>query len=210
LTPVSQDHYFSTEPATPSRPATARLILPDRTLELATDRGVFAHRHIDRGTEILLRTIPAPPGGALLDLGCGYGAIAVTVALRASDATVWAVDINRRALELCRLNASTAGAKNVIAAEPDDVPDDQRFAAIYSNPPVHSGKETLHVMLDTWLRRLQPGGHAYLVVQRHLGSDTLALWLTEQGYRVDRLRSRTGYRVFDIHANAKTRQDESS
>jgi 16S rRNA (guanine1207-N2)-methyltransferase len=206
---VSQDHYFSAEPATPSRPATARLALPDSTLELATDRGVFAHRHIDRGTDILLRTIPAPPDGALLDLGCGYGAIAVTLALRAPGATVWAVDINRRALELSRLNASTAGANNVVVAEPGEVPEDQRFAALYSNPPVHSGKHPLHDMLATWLRRLQPGGHAYLVVQRHLGSDTLARWLTDQGYSVDRLRSRTGYRVFDVHANAKTRQDES-
>jgi 16S rRNA (guanine1207-N2)-methyltransferase len=206
---VSQDHYFSADPATPSRPATARLILPDRTLELATDRGVFAHRHIDRGTDVLLRTIPTPPDGPVLDLGCGYGAIAVTVALRAPNATVWAVDINRRALELCRVNAATARAKNVVVAGPDDVPEDQRFAAIYSNPPVHSGKEPLHGMLEAWLQRLQPAGHAYLVVQRHLGSDTLARWLTAQGYTVDRLRSRIGYRVFDVHANAKTRQDES-
>jgi 16S rRNA (guanine1207-N2)-methyltransferase len=206
---VSQDHYFSAEPASRSRPATARLTLPDRTLELATDRGVFAHRHIDRGTEVLLRTIPAPPQGALLDLGCGYGAIAITVALRAPRAIVWAVDINRRALDLCRLNASTAGARNVMVAEPDDVPDEIRFAAIYSNPPVRTGKEPLHDMLATWLRRLQLGGHAYLVVQRHLGSDTLARWLTDEEYAVDRLRSRTGYRVLDVHANAKTRQDES-
>jgi len=207
---VSQDHYFSPEPASPSRPATARLILPDRTLELATDRGVFAHRRIDRGTEVLLRTIPAPPEGALLDLGCGYGAIAVSVALRAPGATVWGVDINRRALELCRVNASSAGAHNVVVAEPDAVPDELRFTAIYSNPPVRTGKQPLHDMLAAWLRRLQPGGHAYLVVQRHLGSDTLARWLTDEGYAVTRLRSRSGYRVLDVHANAKTRQDDSS
>lgn len=207
---MSQDHYFSREPATPSRPATARLTLPDRTLELATDRGVFAHRHIDRGTEVLLRTIPAPPDGVLLDLGCGYGAIAVTVALRAPGATVWAVDINRRALELCRKNASSAGAHNVSVAEPDGVPEELRFAAIYSNPPVRAGKLPLQGMLATWLPRLQGGGHAYLVVQRHLGSDTLARWLSDQGYTVTRLRSRTGYRVLDVHANAKTRQDDSS
>ena len=195
---MPQDHYFTPEPGSPSRPLPLRAALPDRMLDLVSDRGVFAHGRLDRGTEILLRSIPPPPsGGELLDLGCGYGPIAITVALRAPGARVWAIDINRRARELTIRNAEACAAANVTVAAPEDVPADVRFAAVYSNPPVRLGKAALHALLETWLRRLAPDGVAYLVVQRHLGADTLARWLTEQGFDVRRLRSRQGYRVLE-------------
>jgi 16S rRNA (guanine1207-N2)-methyltransferase len=196
---MTQDHYFSARPAAPSRPATARLSLPDLTLNLTTDRGVFAYGAVDRGTELLLRTVPSPPAGDLLDLGCGYGPIAIALALRNPAARVWAIDVNERAIGLCRQNAEAAGATNVHVAEPTDVPTGLRFAALYSNPPVRLGKSPLRELLEGWLNRLLPDGRAYLVVQRHLGSDSLAKWLGERGYTVDRLRSRAGYRVLEVH-----------
>ena len=193
---MTQDHYFTAEPKAASRPLRVRAVLPDRTLELVSDRGVFAHGHLDRGTEILLRTIPPPPAhGDILDLGCGYGPIAITVALRAPGARVWATDINRRARELTVRNAEAAGLSNVRVAAPEEIPAAMRFAAVYSNPPVRLGKQPLHELLETWLDRLEPDGIAYLVVQRHLGADTLAAWLAAQGCAVQRLRSRQGYRV---------------
>jgi 16S rRNA (guanine1207-N2)-methyltransferase len=192
------EHYFTRTPLSESHPATAVLRLPDRRLQLITDRGVFAHGHIDRGTELLLKTIPAPPAGDLIDVGCGYGAIAIAVALRAPRSRVWAVDVNERALTLCERNAAAGAATNVITARPEDVPESTRFAAVYSNPPVRVGKKPLHDLLAAWLDRLTAEGHAYLVVQRNLGSDSLARWLTERGYDVERLRSRAGYRVLDV------------
>src|SRR5438309_9182001 len=163
---MPQEHYFSTQPRVASRPLTVRLDLPDRTLELVTDRGVFAHGRIDRGTELLLRSIPPPPSaGVFLDLGCGYGPIAITVALRAPTARVWAVDVNRRALDLCVRNARAAGAANVVAVPPDQVPDGVHFNALYSNPPVRLGKEPLHEVLSAWLTPLTIGGGVFLVVR---------------------------------------------
>jgi len=197
---MKQDHYFSAEPSARSRPLTAHLVLPDLTLDLVTDSGVFAHGRIDRGTELLLRTMPPAPPGDLLDLGCGYGAIALTLATRAPASTVWAIDVNRRARELCRRNADAAGLANVIAAEPGEVPADLRFAAIYSNPPIRLGKEPVRQLLSRWMQRLLPGGHTLLVVQRYLGSDSLAAWLAGQNLAVARLRSRGGYRVLDVQA----------
>jgi len=207
---MSQDHYFSVEPAIRSRPLTARLKLPDATLELVTDRGVFAYGRVDRGTDLLLRTIPPPPRtGALLDLGCGYGAIAVTLAIRAPGSAVWALDANRRALDLTRRNAAASGAINVIVAEPADVPVDLRFAAVYSNPPIRLGKAAVRALLSEWLARLQPDGHAHLVVQRFLGADSLAAWLVSSGFAVERRRSRGGYRVLDVHnARASTHHED--
>ena len=178
-----------------------RLALPDMTLDLTTDRGVFAREGIDAGTKLLLLEAPAlPASGDVLDLGCGYGAIAVTMARRSPGATVWAVDVNRRALALTAENAAAAGCSNVRTTEPDDVPADVRFAAIWSNPPIRIGKDALHELLTTWLGRLAPGGRATLVVQKHLGADSLARWLEEQRFAVTRLSSRMGYRLLSVEA----------
>jgi 16S rRNA (guanine1207-N2)-methyltransferase len=201
-------HYFSPSPATPSRRAEVRLDLPDLSLTLTTDRGVFSAARVDPGTKVLLLTAPPPPAsGHLLDLGCGYGPIALTLARRSPDATVWAVDVNARALDLVRSNAAVAGLTNVRAATPDEVPDDVAFAALWSNPPVRVGKAALHEVLDRWLPRLAPGGHALLVVQKHLGADSLHRWLAERGWAVDRLASRMAYRVLDVRAAGTEDED---
>ena len=200
---IPKTHYFEAQPAVASRPRALRLRLGELELELATDRGVFGFRGIDVGTMILLREAPPPPpSGELLDLGCGYGPIAVVLARRAPAAHVWAVDVNERAVELTRSNASAAGASNVTASRPEEVPADLQFDAIYSNPPVRVGKGPLHALLLEWLPRLKPGGNAYLVVQRNLGSDSLAAWLATQGFAVRRLKSKKGYRILEVKVAA--------
>jgi 16S rRNA (guanine1207-N2)-methyltransferase len=192
-------HYFDAQPDAASHRRTVALTLPDLTVELVTDRGVFAGDRIDQGTKYLLLEAPAPPdGGHLLDLGCGYGPIAVTLATRAPTATVWAVDVNARARDLCAENAERLGLAGVRVVAPDEMPLDVELAAIYSNPPIRIGKPALHQLLTTWLARLAEGASAYLVVQKHLGSDSLARWLTEQGHPVERLGSRRGYRLLAV------------
>jgi 16S rRNA G1207 methylase RsmC len=176
-----------------------RLHLPDMDLDLQADRGVFGYKGLDLGTLVLLREAPRPPeSGDILDLGCGYGPIALALARRAPAAHVWAVDVNERALDLTRANAETAQVPNVAALLPEQVPPELRFDAIYSNPPVRVGKAPLHDLLLGWLPRLTPGGAAYLVVQRNLGSDSLAAWLSGQGFEVSRLKSKKGYRVLEV------------
>ena len=192
-------HYFDPEPAVASRPRTVFLHAGDVDIELQADRGVFGSRGVDLGTLQLLREAPAPPqAGDILDLGAGYGPIAIAVARQADKARVWAVDVNERALELTRANAQTARTPNIVAVLPEQVPEDIRFAAIYSNPPVRVGKGPLHELLQRWLPRLAPGAEAYLVVQRNLGSDSLAAWLGTQGYEVRRLKSKKGYRILAV------------
>ena len=202
---MASDHYFAPEPAVPSARRTVRLELPDLTAVLASDRGVFSADHVDPGTKLLLLEAPAPAADApvdLLDLGCGYGPIAVTLARRAPAATVWAVDVNQRALALCAENAAAAGAGGVRAVAPDDVPDGVRFAGIWSNPPVRVGKPALHALLGRWLGRLAPGGRAWLVVRRDLGADSLARHLVASGHPTERLVSRAGYRILEVGARA--------
>jgi 16S rRNA (guanine1207-N2)-methyltransferase len=190
--------YFDEEPDVGSAPVTLTLRVDGRTLELVTDRGVFSRGRLDPGTAVLLRKAPPPPPrGALLDLGCGYGAIALALAARAPGAEVVAVDVNRRALALVERNAVANGLPNVVAATPDDAAG-RTFAAIYSNPPIRIGKHALHELLSTWLPRLDAQGTAYLVVHRHLGADSLHAWLEQEGFDTNRLGSSKGYRVLEV------------
>jgi 16S rRNA (guanine1207-N2)-methyltransferase len=199
--------YFEPQPEVASKPHRLRLTLPDLTAELTADRGVFSADAIDPGTRYLLQAGPALPASPtnLLDLGCGYGPIAVTLAHRAPAATVWAVDTNERAVDLTRVNAKALGSDNVRAVAASDpaaavtagMPDDVRFDAIWSNPPIRIGKPRLHTLLTDWLARLSDDGHAVFVVHQHLGADSLARWLTDAGWPTRRLGSRSGYRLLD-------------
>lgn len=199
------EHYFSARPRSTSRASTVRVRLSDLDLTLTSDSGVFSPGKLDAGTKILLERAPSPRlRGDILDLGCGYGPIAVTMATRRPRARVWAVDVNERAVELTRQNAESLGCGNVVAATPDELPDDVRFAAIYSNPPIRIGKPALHELLRTWLSRLRPGGSAILVVHKHLGSDSLARWLGEAGFPATRLLSERGYRLLEVGRAAES------
>lgn len=184
-----------------SRAHTVVLSLPDHQGPLVTDRGVFAGSRVDHGTLLLLQETGTPPAhGHLMDLGCGYGPIALTLARRAPDAQVWAVDINRRALALTSQNAQAWGLGNVRAVTPDELPEDIGLAGLWSNPPIRVGKDALHALLGRWLPRLDATGRGYLVVNRHLGADSLAAWLEQEGWLVARQASKAGYRVLSVQA----------
>jgi 16S rRNA (guanine1207-N2)-methyltransferase len=201
--PASKDsssgQYFEPSPSSRSKPKEIRLDLPDLSLTLATDRGVFSPDRIDTGTKHLLLDGPVPSSeGTLVDLGCGYGPIACALARRSPAATVWAIDVNERALELCRANAERLGLANVRVVPADEVAAAVVVDELWSNPPIRIGKAQLHHLLGTWLDRLAPTGRAVLVVQKHLGADSLHRWMESAGWSVDRRSSRAGYRVFEV------------
>ena len=200
---TGSSHYFAAQPTAAHRPGLVRVVLPDLYLELATDSGVFSPGRLDPGTRFLLEKAPPPPAsGDILDLGCGYGPIACALAARAPGATVWAVDVNERALALCAANAAQARACPTCAACSPDSPEvPPRLAGIWSNPPVRIGKRALHAMLRDWLARLAPEAAATLVMGRNLGADSLHAWLEkEEGWSVTRLSARSGYRLLRVTA----------
>jgi 16S rRNA G1207 methylase RsmC len=202
---TSQPHYFAT-PSGQVRTRPLTVTLAGREVEVLTADGVFSADRLDLGTRVLLREVPDPPTeGDLLDLGCGWGPIALTLALRSPRATVWAVDVNERSVGLTAATARRLGLTGVRAMTPDQVPDDVTFATIWSNPPIRVGKQELHGLLLRWLPRLAPGGCAYLVVQRHLGADSLQTWLAQTladradgPFEVLRAGSAKGYRVLRV------------
>jgi 16S rRNA (guanine1207-N2)-methyltransferase len=196
----SGDHYFSAEPASADERRSLDLTLAGRPVTVTVAGGVFSPGGLDKGTAVLLGSVPAPPSeGAFLDLGCGWGPVALTMALLSPAARVWAVDVNERALALTRGNAAILGLDGVRAVTPEQVPTDVRFDLIWSNPPIRVGKAALHDLLRTWLPRLAPGGRAYLVVSKNLGADSLQRWIgSELGLECHRESSSKGFRVLVV------------
>jgi 16S rRNA (guanine1207-N2)-methyltransferase len=191
------DHYFDSDPASDDRRHEVSAVVWGRELAFTTSSGVFSHDGLDKATAVLLRTSTPPAEGVVLDLGCGWGPIACSIATASPSTTVWAVDVNERALELTRLNAARLGVE-VRTVLPTAVPADVVFDHIWSNPPIRVGKQALHDLLLTWLPRLAPGGTARLVVGKNLGSDSLQRWLTDQGWPTARLGSEKGFRVLEV------------
>lgn len=201
---LQQDHYFSQTSQTRSKRHTISVSLAQRSFDLVTDRGVFSPKRLDPGTKVLLDKAARFDSSEVLtvaDIGAGYGPIACTVAMRAPEARVVAVEINERARELCVENARRLGLGSVEVYSPDEVDAELLFDRICSNPPIRIGKAALHELLTRWLSRLKPDGFAELVVQKHLGSDSLQRWLIGQGWPTTRVLSYQSYRILRVEPN---------
>jgi 16S rRNA G1207 methylase RsmC len=192
------EHYFSAEPGAPFRRTPLRARVWGRELALTSGSGVFAQGRLDVGTAVLFRETEPPTARRYLDLGCGYGVIGLALATAVPGSVVRAVDVNERAVLLAAENAVGLGvADRFTASTPEQVPADEEYDEIWSNPPIRVGKEALHELLLTWLPRLAPGGRAVLVVGKNLGADSLQRWLAQQGYPTERLASAKGFRVLE-------------
>lgn len=203
---MSSEHYFSETPGTEFKPKPITVELDGRKVEVLTAGGIFSPDRIDPGTSVLLAHLDeAPNGGNLLDVGCGWGPITLSLASRVPHATVWAIDVNERSMELTRLNAERLGFTNVKVCRPEEVPADLKFDGIWSNPPIRVGKEVLHEILLTWLPRLNEGAESYLVVQKNLGADSLHRWLEAElpaGFSTIRVDTAKSYRVLRVKNRA--------
>lgn len=204
--PPSSDpqHYFSESPRAESRRKEFAVSGADGELTLSTDAGVFSQHGLDKGTSVFLEVMakyectPIEPGSFLCDIGCGSGAIALTLAVRYPSCTIYAVDTNKRARDICLENATRNGLTNVVVQAPEEVDPSMMFASIWSNPPIRIGKIELHKLLELWLARLDVGGSAYLVVNKNLGADSLSQWMTALSYPTTRIASRNGFRVLEV------------
>lgn len=198
------EHYFTPSPTAEDHRFPLHVRLAGRELELVSSSAVFSGRGVDKATAVLLNRLdelaPVPEGARLLDLGCGWGPIALTAALEHPSTQVWAVDVSERARELTAHNARRLGLDNVTVVAPEQVPAELRFEVIWSNPPIRIGKEALHELLQHWLGRLTPQGTAALVVGKNLGADPLARHLGEQlpDRTVAKVASAKGFRILEI------------
>lgn len=202
------DHYFSAEPSSALTRVPVTVDVWGHRLDLVSASGVFSAGRLDPGTAVLFRSTGPPASGTTyVDLGCGYGVLACALAVARPEATVWAVDVNERALQLTAENAERLGVgARVRACRPEAVPPDLVLDQVWSNPPIRIGKQALHALLLQWLPRLAADGVARLVVGKNLGADSLQRWLREQGYRCERIASAKGFRVLETRPGGVPQQ----
>lgn len=200
-------HYFSdADPAAVSELHLLKLSARGFDLQMWVGSQVFSASKLDLGTAQLLKVAPPlPPSGRFLDLGCGWGPLAVTMGLEAPQAKVWAVDVNRRALAMAERNAQVNSTKNVEFRMEEDAlrvlqeaVDPITFEVIWSNPPMRIGKTKTQTLLKRWLEYLSPTGAAYLVCAKNLGADSLITWLGGQGFMAQKIASKKGYRIIEV------------
>ena len=195
--PSSGQQYFTAQPDAPTAPRQVPWRLPGMILNLWTDRGVFSRGKVDRGTDLLARTMDLPATGEILDLGAGYGPLGLAAAKRSPEAQVTLVELNERAADLARRNLALNNVANaeVLTGDALEVLGDRTFDAIVTNPPLRVGKVALMRLLGDAAQRLNPGGSLWLVIQTKQGAKTLARDLGPHFSQIETVEIKGGYRV---------------
>lgn len=192
-----QEHYFSRE--TESSPQLLSLCVRLRGIEtrLASAHGVFSNRGLDRGTELLVGAMEIGPDDTVLDLGCGYGAVAVAAARLATRGRVVASDVSTRAVELCRLNLSAQRAPRSLVLQADGYAAfrPESFDTIVTNPPVRAGWRVVFPLIDGAPEMLRPGGVFFAVGRARQGIDTLIRRVESAFGNCEVVRRGSGYKV---------------
>lgn len=204
---MPQDHYFSSNPSGDAKLRSVSFRVGDQELTLNAATGTFSSGKLDKGTAVLLKMADRfPASGRVLDLGCGWGPIGISIAKLQPNAEVWAVDINSRSVELANQNSKDLAVENFTAVTPENLPSDLKFNEIWSNPPIRIGKQALHELLTTYLGRLSESGRALLVVQKQLGAESLLSWLADQNsnWNVSRAVNEKGYWVIEVVNSPKS------
>jgi 16S rRNA G1207 methylase RsmC len=205
---VSNDHYFTANPQADLLPKSVSFEVAGETLTLTSSSGTFSSNRLDKGTAVLLQLADSfPAQGNVLDLGCGWGPIGISIAKLRPEVTVTGIDVNQRSVELANQNAKKLGLSNFKALLADELLEETKFDEIWSNPPIRIGKSALHEILEKHLGQLAPGGRAMLVIQKQLGAKSLFEWLEDKypGWKIRKARNDRGYWVIEV-ASSPTRQ----
>lgn len=173
------DHYYSENPTTEHRISQIEYSLGDIDLRFTTDSGVFSKDKVDYGTNVLLTSLP-PMEGKILDLGCGYGPIGITLARLNPNSEIVMIDINQRAVDLAKINIEQNGINNAWALQSNGFENlEETFNAIISNPPIRTGKKVIYSLFEESARHLENGGSIYLVIQKKQGAKSAMNKLNE-------------------------------
>ena len=190
------EHYYSKKPQVESKPRQFKFTLRGFVLSFETDTGVFSKNEVDFGSRVLIETFEMPNlEGVVLDVGCGYGPIGLSIAKSYADRTIYMVDINERAVTLSKKNAEVNGIQNVHIFESDGLSavNDVRAAAILTNPPIRAGKDTIFKFYDEAYERLVESGELWVVIQKKQGAPSTVSKLEEKFSEVEVVEKKKGY-----------------
>ncbi|WP_332649139.1 class I SAM-dependent methyltransferase [Lysinibacillus sp. 54212] len=190
------EHYYSNKPQTESKPRQWKFTLLGSSFLFETDAGVFSKSEVDFGSRVLIDAFEMPKvEGDILDVGCGYGPIGLSIAKANQERFVHMVDINTRAIALAVKNAQVNGVQNVRIFESDGLAavGDIKAAAILTNPPIRAGKETIFKFYDDSFGKLVEGGELWVVIQKKQGAPSTVSHLEEKFSEVDVVEKKKGY-----------------
>ncbi|MBM7580758.1 methyltransferase [Jeotgalibacillus terrae] len=193
------DHYYSKKPGVESKPNWWNYTLRGHVIKFKTDQGVFSKKEVDFGSRVLIEAFEEPvTGGPVLDVGCGYGPIGLSLAKSMPERSVHMVDVNERALELAKENAEQNQIRNISIYESDclDQVEEQSFAAILTNPPIRAGKQTVHRIFEQSAEKLTSGGELWVVIQKKQGAPSAKAKLEELFGAVETADKQKGYFIF--------------
>ncbi len=171
------DHYYTTSPESAHRYASCSFQYRGIQVEFLTDAGVFSRGEVDFGTEVLLKALPQEVSGRVLDLGCGWGCVGVTVGRKWPNAQIVMCDVNERALELAAQNAKKNGvrAQTVLSNGLENV--EGKFHFIITNPPIRAGKQVIYGLFKQSAHALEKDGEMYIVIRKQQGAESAIKYL---------------------------------
>lgn len=189
------NHYYSRKPQVKSNTSEIEFTLRGRKLKFTTDAGVFSKKEIDFGSRLLIESYVGCECAKLLDVGCGYGPIGISIAADYPDAEVHMVDINERAIDLSKRNAEKNGLSNIRVYESDALKGviDDGFSAVLSNPPIRAGKKVVHEILETSFAKLDIGGELWIVIQKKQGAPSAEKKIIEVFGNIEVVCKKGGY-----------------
>lgn len=189
-------HYYTSDPNVSSNEQLHEIHVGDMKLKLWTDNGVFSKTGLDFGSRTLIETVidTLKVGGPILDVGCGYGPMGISLA-KVYETPVTMIDINERAVDLANKNAQLNGVANAkahISNQYDHV-EQYDFALIVSNPPIRAGKEVVHGIISGSFHHLKQGGQLVIVIQKKQGAPSAEKKMQEVFGNVELLNRDKGY-----------------
>ena len=173
-----------------------RVRLLDTPMTFLTDAGVFSKRMVDYGSQVLLNTLDLEPDKTLLDVGCGYGPLGLTLG-KVFGVQATLTDINSRALDLARANAekNQVNARIFQSNVYDDV--EGNFDYIVSNPPIRAGKSVVHEIIKGAFRHLEDQGSLTIVIQKKQGAPSAKAKMEEVFGNCQILKKDKGYYILE-------------
>ncbi|XVL95385.1 class I SAM-dependent methyltransferase [Bacillus subtilis] len=193
------EHYYSEKPSVKSNKQTWSFRLRNKDFTFTSDSGVFSKKEVDFGSRLLIDSFEEPEvEGGILDVGCGYGQIGLSLASDFKDRTIHMIDVNERAVELSNENAEQNGITNVKIYQSDlfsNVDSAQTFASILTNPPIRAGKKVVHAIFEKSAEHLKASGELWIVIQKKQGAPSAIEKLEELFDEVSVVQKKKGYYI---------------
>jgi len=192
------EHYYSSKPKVESKEQRVKITLRDLVMQFDTDSGVFSKGQIDFGSQLLIETIELHEGTKkVVDVGCGYGPIGITLAKSNPGIHCTMVDVNERALALAQRNASLNGVQNITILQSDLLSnlEEHNYDVIISNPPIRAGKKVVHELFEQSYHHLGVGGALWIVIQKKQGLESAVKKLESLFSEVEEITKSKGYRI---------------